>query len=512
VASYRDLLDAIARIGASTGNPDAWKDGLTGEDVAVACTPMSPPAAIAAVLAKMTVAHPAVFGPSTTNGPLPSSAEGDTAEAVRNAESALARQHSDAAHLDLQVLTAIVNAHATAADGVAQLSELQREIETAVAARTDLDTPAGAREFQRYLIGKMRDIHSVVESARLDATSRATLAEALLALYKAATPEVPDRAPADAGLRSDPAVDRAEKPSRPAPHDRGPVNLEDFDAGVPVSTAVDEAVSPLPESVWTDLLSDPALAPASSVAPAVAPTTPVPVAPFGGAIPATTMPAAPFGGAMPAAPFGGTMPAAPFGPSGGSFGGLPNLPDSSWPDTSPAALSELFGNDGRGHDETRADKPADTADEALTDDAVHDPTDPSDEPPTTGAETPVLLPDGQTVLAPSAELASVINAAVAGAPIPEAFRWQGMTIPAPGSPVTAPVDPARLVPGDIAVLADRHALALGNGTVLLDQQIQPISSVTGPGFIGWQHPPEPEPLNSPPVIPAPDRTAATTPS
>jgi len=492
MASYRDLLDAIARIGASTGNRDAWKDGLTGDDVAVACTPMSSPTAVAAVLAKMAAAHPAAFAPSTTGRAQPGAAEGDAAEAIRNAESALARQYSDAAHLDLQVLTAIVNAHATAADGTIQLSQLQREIETAVAARTDLDTPAGAREFQRFLIGKMRDIQSVVESARLDATSRAALSEALRALYAAATPEVPE-----------PADGAADKPRHSPPNDQGPVN-EDPDPIAPLSTEVDAAGPLLPESVLTDLLSDPALASAPSAAPAVAPATAAPMAaaPFGG-----VMPPAP----LPAAPFGGAMPTAPFGPPGTSFGGVPG---PSWPETSPAALSDLLGGDGRGHSEPRAEAAADAPDEAVADDAARDSTDPvaAEPPPTADKATAVLLPDGQTVLAPSAELASVITAAVAGAPIPEAFRWQGITIPAPGSPVTAPVDPTRLVPGDIAVFADRHALALGNGTVLLDQQIQPISSVTGPGFIGWQHPPEPEPMTSPPVLPAPDRTAATTPS
>ena len=501
MSSYRDLLDAIARIGASTGNPDAWKNGLTGADVAVACTPMSPPAAVAAVLSKMTAAHPAVFAPATADGPLPPRAAGDTAEAIRNAESALARQHSDAAHLDLQVLTAIVNAHATAADGIDHLSGLQREIETAVESRMDLDTPAGAREFQRFLIGKMRDIRSVVDSTHLDASSRATLAEALLALYAAATPEVPERAPAEDGVRSEPSSARPEKPGRSAPNDREPANPEALGPGFPVSTGLDEAAPPVPDYVWSDLLADPMLTPAPSLTPVAAPAAaPMPAAPFGGVMPAATVPAAPIGGAMPTAPFGG------------SFGGLPNLSGSPWPETSPAALSDPIGTDGRGHDETWAPKPTDSPGDAVTDDAANDSTDrsPAATEPTAADATPVLLPDGQTVLAPSAELASVITAAVAGAPIPEAFRWQGITIPVPGSPVTAPVDPARLIPGDIAVLADRHALALGSGRVLLDGQIQPISSVIGPGFIGWQHPPEP--TNTPPVAPAPDRTAATTPS
>jgi hypothetical protein len=108
----------------------------------------------------------------------------------------------------------------------------------------------------------------------------------------------------------------------------------------------------------------------------------------------------------------------------------------------------------------------------------------------------------------------VITAAIAGTPIPEAFRQQDITIPAPGTPVTGPLEVAQVVPGDIGLLSDRHALALGSGKALLDQQIQPIASVTGPGFLGWQHPPQPQtqPMPSTPEPPAPIPSAETAPS
>lgn len=504
MASYRDLLDAIARVGAATGSSDAWKDGLTGADVAVACNPMSPPRALDAVLAALTAAHPAVFAPSgVATTPLPAAAQGATADAIRAAESLLARQRSEAAHLDLQVLTAVANAHATASSGLVQLSALQRDIETVVASRTDLDTPAGARELQRFLIGKMRDIRNVVEHGGLDAESQANLADALGALYASSTPDVLER-PSMTGpekLSGTTSLGRAGDP--PA---RDPV--------LPDSAVLDDGAAPLPDYLVSDLPADPSALPAAQVTPAAAPVAPpcaaMPAgAPFGGAIPA----GAPFGGAMPTgAPFGGA------GPLGGGLsampsGGVPNLAGSPWPDLSPDGLgTDRFARDADGADEpsriTDAPDRTDPAEESGLDAAADDAS--SAEAHT--EPTPVLLPDGQTVMAPSPELASVITAAVAGAPIPTAFSWQGITIPPPGSPVVAPIDPSRLVPGDIAVLADRHALALGNGKVLLNQQIQPLSSVTGPGFVGWQHPPEPDPRNTPPVLPAPDRSAATAPS
>ena len=110
---------------------------------------------------------------------------------------------------------------------------------------------------------------------------------------------------------------------------------------------------------------------------------------------------------------------------------------------------------------------------------------PADEP------TVVKLPNGETVTAPTPQLAAAITAAVGGTPIAEAFRQQGITIPPPGTAVSQPVDPARVLPGDIGILTDRHALALGNGKAVFNNQIQPIASVSGPSFLGWEHPPEP---------------------
>jgi hypothetical protein len=81
---------------------------------------------------------------------LESDLRGTAAEAIRAAEAALVRQNSVTAQVDLQMVTAVLNAHAARAGGAAALEGLQREIEAAVTTRTDLDTPAGARAFQRY--------------------------------------------------------------------------------------------------------------------------------------------------------------------------------------------------------------------------------------------------------------------------------------------------------------------------------------------------------------------------
>lgn len=306
--------------------------------------------------------------------------EGLAAEAIRDAEALLARQQTVAAQVDLQVVTAVLNAHADRDRGTGTLERLQQDVETAVSARPDLGTPAGARSFQRYLLGKLRDIRTVVDDADLDATSRAALAAALSALYASSDGEGGEKTP------SAPIADYSAAEPNPVPPD------------------------PLP---------------AGAPAPAAAAQSP--------AIPS-------WGSAAPAS---GGFPAV-------SAPSLPDLPSGT--DATPSA-------DHVGRHE-------------VTDSAGPDP----------------LTTD---LTASGAELTNVITAAVAGTPIPEAFAQQGITVPAAGSPVADPIAPDQLVAGDIGIFTDRHALALGNGKALLDNQIQPITAIGGPGFIGWQHPPDP---------------------
>lgn len=372
--------------------------------------------------------------------------EGSAAEAIRSAEAALVRQNSVTAHVDLQVITAVLNAHSTHAEGVDALDRLQQEIEAAVTTWTDLDTPAGARAFQRYLIDKLSAIRSVLDTADLDATSKAALAAALAALYGAAAP-----GPPDAG--SPPAPPQPSLPlPAPAPPDPAPAGIPEADAGIgdPDPSAAAEAPGPPP----------------APTAEAAAPAPPA---------------------AVPAAGWGGGVPG----------GGLPALPGLSGL-TRDAGLTGLADP---GRDLGRAGERSDP-----TEDPAEPAPDPPDEPAPPDGAVVIRLPDGQTVAAPTPELAAVITAAVAGTPIGDAFAQQGIAIPAPGTPVTALVAPDQLIAGDVGVLADRHALALGNGQALLDNRIRPVREVSGPGFLGWQHPPEPQPV--PPAAPAPAPTAA----
>jgi hypothetical protein len=335
---------------------------------------------------------------------------------------------------------------------------LQRETEAAVLARSDLDTPAGARDFQRFLIGKLKEIRAVVLNASLDDTSKSALMAAWTSLYDASKSPADDRPPA---------------------------------AAVPVAASPTQEPVDDPEAAWDPLLDsmladDPGL-------PAGDPPPPPPAAPPPTSTPTPAMPPIPSLGAAPL-------------PGLGGLGGLPlpGLDEAGRTDPALRGVGDA-GLVGSGDPEP-GDHPGD-------EDTAHEEDVSADQPDSPPAgPTTVALPDGDTVTAASPQLAAAIKAAVGGAAIADAFHQQGITIPPPGTAVTDPVDPLQAVPGDIGIFTDRHALALGHEKALLDGQIQRISTVNGPSFLGWEHPPvAPAPAAPPaePHRPTPTGPAAT---
>jgi hypothetical protein len=348
------------------------------------------------------------------------------------------------------VVSAILNAHLTTVAGREALDTLQHDVEAAVHTRTDLDTDTGARDFQRFLIGKLNDIRAVVANADLDDTSKSALMAAWTSLYDASKDNLP----------------MAEPAASPPPRDddgSDPPDAEDH-------PYLDSLSDDEPELIGAD--------------------TPVRPAPSG----------------MP-----GPMPSASAMPGIPNFGGGEGTPRWGVPGGSP-----LAGLTPEGETEPPAQRLDDAAPEF--DDVKQTPGDKSGEqtpgdddqsakPP--AGPTTVTLPGGETVTAASPQLAAAIEAAAGGTPIPDAFGAQGITIPAPGTAVSDPIDPAQVAAGDIGMFNDRHALALGNGKALLDGQIQHISTVKGPGFLGWEHPPAPR-TTAPPANPAAPSTPAPT--
>jgi hypothetical protein len=106
-------------------------------------------------------------------------------EAVEARRSALANQQGTAAEADRVLTDVLASAHASARESVRRLDAIAEQIERAAQNQTDLavDTPQGAREFQKFLAAKQREIATVVADAHeLDHANKAVL-ESLRAQY-----------------------------------------------------------------------------------------------------------------------------------------------------------------------------------------------------------------------------------------------------------------------------------------------------------------------------------------
>ena len=476
MSTHDELLDAVKHVRDRTGDPNAWQTGLAPSEVVAVLSPATGPERLDAILSKIRRQHSDLFDggppgvrPASPPVDVPAASSdretGNAADAIAQAEAALAHQNSASSQLDLQVTAAILNAHLKAVEGREALTKLQQETEAAVQARSDLDTPAGARDFQRFLIGKLRDIRAVVMNASLDDTSKSALMAAWTSLYDASKggPDNPGEQ-ASAVPVAAPAREASQQPT------------DNLDTGW--DPLLDSALADDPEPLAADPSGQ---GPAGAVTPSAA-TTPL---------------------ATPTIPdFGtGSVPGLGSMAGWGAPGGLPLSGLAG--DGADPALRDL-GDEGRGsRDRDPGDDTSAETDDKDAEDASVDKT----EPPPPGP-TVVALPDGDTVTAASPQLAAAIKAAVGGAPIAEAFHQQGITIPAPGTAVENPIDPQQLAPGDIGIFTDRHTLALGHRKALLDGQIQDIATVSGPSFLGWEHPPTATTIApAKPDTPAPTRPA-----
>ena len=490
MSTHEELIATVKYVRDRTGDPNAWQTGLAPNEMAAVLTPTTRSEQLDAILCKIRQQHPDLFGTRMPGGPptrqpsgLPGESsdreKGDAAEAIADAEAALAHQNSASSQLDMQVISAILNAHLKAVEGREALTKLQQETEVAVKTRSDLDTPAGARDFQRFLIGKLRDIRAVVLGASLDDTSKSALMAAWTSLYDACRSEPNgsgDHAPAATAPVTAPAGTTTELP------------VDDPDSGG----------DPLLDSLLAD---DPGLlaGDTSRQGPTEGATAP----------------------AMPTVPNFGTTPMPGLGTAPGSMAGwsapgglpLPGLQEGRRTDPALRDLNDegLPGSQDTGsNDHASSSEPQNhrgSGDEDPDEDAS---TGERESPP--AGPTEVTLPDGETVTAASPQLAAAIKAAVGGAPIADAFEQQGITIPPPGTAVTNPIDPQQVTPGDIGILTDRHALALSHEKALLDGQIQHIATVSGPSFLGWEHPPAAIATATGPArtdTPTPTRPAAT---
>lgn len=98
--------------------------------------------------------------------------------AIGDQQTALSKRHTASAEGDRVLAEALATAHAATVEGVRRLDAIAAEIDSAVTnqAAFSIDTAVGAREFQRFLVAKQREITAVVSEAReLDGAKRAVL-------------------------------------------------------------------------------------------------------------------------------------------------------------------------------------------------------------------------------------------------------------------------------------------------------------------------------------------------
>ncbi|HTX97946.1 MAG TPA: DUF4226 domain-containing protein [Mycobacterium sp.] len=112
---------------------------------------------------------------------------GPSVAAIQARQSALATQHGATADADRVLADVLASADATMRESTKRLDTIAEEIDDAAAHRADLaiDTPVGAREFQKFLLAKQREIAAVVSDAREFGRAKRAVLEGLRDHYKA---------------------------------------------------------------------------------------------------------------------------------------------------------------------------------------------------------------------------------------------------------------------------------------------------------------------------------------
>ena len=112
---------------------------------------------------------------------------GPSVAAIQARQSALADQHGTVADADRVLAEVLASAHAAMRKGARRLDAIADQIDHATLHQASLaiDTPMGAREFQRFLLAKQREITAVVEDARELSRAKSAVLEGLRDRYTA---------------------------------------------------------------------------------------------------------------------------------------------------------------------------------------------------------------------------------------------------------------------------------------------------------------------------------------
>ena len=112
---------------------------------------------------------------------------GPSVAAIQARQSALASQYGTVADADRVLAEVLASAHAAIRESIRRLDAIAEEIDRAAVhhAEFGIDTPLGAREFQKFLLAKQREIAAVVVGARDFDHAKKGVLDNLRSLYSA---------------------------------------------------------------------------------------------------------------------------------------------------------------------------------------------------------------------------------------------------------------------------------------------------------------------------------------
>ncbi len=109
--------------------------------------------------------------------------------AIQARQAAMATLHGAVADADRVLADALAEAHTVMRDSVSRLDAIAAEIDRVASGHADpaIDTPMGAREFQKFLLAKQREIAAVVARAHELDRAKSAVLQSLRAQYTAPT-------------------------------------------------------------------------------------------------------------------------------------------------------------------------------------------------------------------------------------------------------------------------------------------------------------------------------------
>jgi hypothetical protein len=105
--------------------------------------------------------------------------------AIQARQAAMATLHGTVADADRVLAEALAEAHAVMRESVGRLDAIAAEIDRVASGHSDpaVDTPLGARDFQKFLIAKQREIAAVVAHAHELDRAKSAVLQSLRAQY-----------------------------------------------------------------------------------------------------------------------------------------------------------------------------------------------------------------------------------------------------------------------------------------------------------------------------------------